>query len=183
MSFAKEPRRLWSAFHRYSIGSVLRGLLLRRHFTSAGLILQSGGNPLPRIDNKGRLESQMCTLWAGVRLEIAKNGHLSIGRGTYLNRNAAVVCHNRVSIGAGCKIAYDVVIMDTDEHEVPGGGPISEPVTIGDGVWLGARVIVLKGVTIGDGAIVGAGSIVTHDLPPRAIAVGQPARVVRIYEP
>ena len=55
------------------------------------------------------------------------------------------------------------------------------PVAIGDDVWLGARVIVLKGVTIGDGAIVGAGSVVTRDIPPWSIAGGQPAKVIRTY--
>jgi acetyltransferase-like isoleucine patch superfamily enzyme len=51
-------------------------------------------------------------------------------------------------------------------------------VVIGCDVWLGARVMVLPGVTVGDGCVVGAGSIVTKDLPPGAIAVGVPARVV-----
>lgn len=182
MTFAEQIAWLRSARRRYSIISVTRGLLLRRHFTKAGLVVHAGGSPRPRIENKGRLESPMCTLWSGVRLEVARGARLTIGKGTYLNRNTVVVCHERVTIGAACKIAYDVIIMDTDEHRVPGGGPMTAPVTIGDGVWLGARVIVLKGVTIGDGAIIGAGSIVTKDVPARAIAVGQPAKVLRIYE-
>lgn len=52
------------------------------------------------------------------------------------------------------------------------------PVVIGDGVWLGAGVSVIDGVEVGDGAVVGAGSVVTKDVPPRAIALGVPARVV-----
>lgn len=182
MSFKGRIAKLRAARQRYSVASVARGILLRRHFTSAGLIVQAGSGPRPRIENKGILESPMCTLWSGVRLEVARGARLTIGKGTYLNRDTVVVCHEAVSIGAGCKIAYDVVIMDTDEHRIPGGGPMTAPVVIGDGVWLGARVIVLKGVTIGSGAIVGAGSIVTKDIPPRAIAVGQPARVVRYYD-
>jgi maltose O-acetyltransferase len=46
-------------------------------------------------------------------------------------------------------------------------------------VWIGARAIVLKGVTIGHDTVVGAGAIVTRSLPPRTVAVGQPARVIR----
>lgn len=136
---------------------------------------------MPRIDNRGWLETPACMLWSGVRIEVAPGGHLSIGKGTYLNRNTTVVCHDSVTIGEYCKVAYDVVIMDTDEHPVPGSARLTAPVVIEDGAWLGARTIVLKGVTVGAGAIVGAGSIVTRDIPPRAIAAGQPAKVLRFY--
>lgn len=50
---------------------------------------------------------------------------------------------------------------------------------IGNDVWIGARAMIGRGVTIGDGAIVGAGSLVLHDVPPYAIVVGTPARVLR----
>jgi maltose O-acetyltransferase len=50
---------------------------------------------------------------------------------------------------------------------------------IEDNVWLGARVIVLGGVTIGEGSCIGAGSVVNTDVPPRSLAVGVPARVIR----
>ena len=52
-------------------------------------------------------------------------------------------------------------------------------VTIGRNAWLGGAVIVCPGVTIGDDTVVGAGSVVTRDLPPAVVAVGNPARVVR----
>jgi acetyltransferase-like isoleucine patch superfamily enzyme len=88
------------------------------------------------------------------------------------------VCHKRIEIGENCQIAYDTVIMDTDEHPISGGnGP--QAVLIGNNVWIGTRAIVLKGVTIGDGAVIGAGAIVTRDVPARTVAVGQPARVIR----
>ena len=55
----------------------------------------------------------------------------------------------------------------------------AEPITIGRNVWIGGGAIVLPGVTIGDDTVVGAGSVVTRDLPAGAVAVGNPARVVR----
>ena len=53
------------------------------------------------------------------------------------------------------------------------------PVRIGRGAWLGQNVVVMPGVTIGAGTVVGANAVVTSDLPPRCVAVGAPARVLR----
>ena len=53
------------------------------------------------------------------------------------------------------------------------------PITIGDNVWLGGGVIVCPGVTIGENSVVGAGSVVVRDIPANAVAVGNPARVVK----
>ncbi|WP_411121877.1 sugar O-acetyltransferase [Streptomyces sp. x-19] len=55
----------------------------------------------------------------------------------------------------------------------------AKPIAVGDRVWLGGGVTVLPGVTIGADTVVGAGSVVTKDLPPKVLAVGNPARVVR----
>ncbi|HVX19074.1 MAG TPA: sugar O-acetyltransferase [Acidimicrobiales bacterium] len=55
----------------------------------------------------------------------------------------------------------------------------AEPITIDDNVWLGGGVIVLPGVHIGTNTVVGAGAVVTRDLPPDVLAVGNPARVIR----
>ncbi|MEI6212126.1 MAG: DapH/DapD/GlmU-related protein [bacterium] len=73
--------------------------------------------------------------------------------------------------------------MDNDYHSVedrrqPG---VSAPIILGCNVWLGVRVIVLKGVTIGDNAVIGAGSVVTHDIPANSLAAGVPARVIRSF--
>ena len=62
-------------------------------------------------------------------------------------------------------------------------GIIARGVRIGDGAWIGAGAIVLDGVTVGEGAVVGAGAVVTRDVPPFAVAVGVPTRVVRQREP
>lgn len=55
----------------------------------------------------------------------------------------------------------------------------AEPITIEEGAWLGAHVVVGPGVTIGARSVIGAGSIVTRDIPPDVVAVGNPCRVVR----
>jgi acetyltransferase-like isoleucine patch superfamily enzyme len=56
---------------------------------------------------------------------------------------------------------------------------MSAPVHIGSHVWIGARALILKGVRIGDGAVVAAGSVVTRDVPSRALVAGNPAQVIR----
>jgi acetyltransferase-like isoleucine patch superfamily enzyme len=56
------------------------------------------------------------------------------------------------------------------------------PIVVEDGVWLGVGTKILAGVRIGRGAVIGAGSIVTHDVPAGAIAIGVPARVVRMRD-
>ena len=57
------------------------------------------------------------------------------------------------------------------------------PVRIQSKAWVGFNVSILKGVTVGEGAVIGAGSVVTKDVPPNTIAVGNPAQVVRHLEP
>ncbi|MBP7051983.1 MAG: hypothetical protein KBE65_13295 [Phycisphaerae bacterium] len=80
-----------------------------------------------------------------------------------------------------------MAIYDCDFHEIDpilrnrGPGP-NMPVEIGDNVWLGSRVMVLKGVTIGANSVVGAGSIVTTSLPANCVAAGVPARVIRTVD-
>lgn len=162
-----------------SIREHLLGLWLRRHFQRAGLVVVRGWFPFPSVENRGHIEVENCAFFAGVRLECRSGATLRIGNGTYLNRNTEVVAGQSVTIGRDCKIARDVIIMDTDQHPLPGGDLNTDPVVLEDRVWIGARSIVLKGVTIGHDAVIGAGSVVTKDIPPRAIAVGVPARVVR----
>ena len=100
-----QPTRLRAAIQRYGLGPLLCGFLLRRHFTRAGVIVWTGGMPAPSIRNRGRLEVSTVILWPATRLNIAPRARLTIGKGTYLNRGATVICHERVAIGERCKIA------------------------------------------------------------------------------
>lgn len=185
MQISTRPSRtVWQRVRRrlrkHSLLSLLLGLALRVRFTRAGVLVREPGLPLIKVLNKGgRIEVANCTFFPGVRLECWRGARITIGNGTYLNRNTEIIAQREVTIGRDCKIAWDVVIMDTDQHGIGNAPPLAHPVRIGDKVWIGCRAIVLKGVTIGDGAVIGAGAIVTRDVPPGAVVVGEAARVIR----
>jgi acetyltransferase-like isoleucine patch superfamily enzyme len=103
--------------------------------------------------------------------------------GAYINRYTVLDAHQHIEIGRNCMIGPHCYLTDGD-HGVQMGQPIPrqamtvKPVVVEEEAWLGAGVIVLKGVRIGRGAVIGAGSVVTRDIDAFAIAVGVPARVI-----
>ena len=157
----------------------LLGFLLRFRFQRAGIVVVMGPFPFPSVSNEGRIEVGNCAFYPGVRLECWAGAEIQIGTGTYLNRGTEIVAARYVAIGRDCKIARDVIIMDTDQHALPTGELTVRPVSIGDRVWIGARAMILKGVTIGHDAVIGAGSVVTKDVPAGAVVGGVPARILR----
>jgi acetyltransferase-like isoleucine patch superfamily enzyme len=110
---------------------------------------------------------------------------ITIGDHTFINYGSSISAHKRVAIGRHCLLGHYTLILDNNEHDLQQHRvlPPSEPVVIEDHVWIGSRVCILPGVRIGHHSAVGAGSIVTTDVPPYCLAVGNPARVVRSIEP
>lgn len=110
---------------------------------------------------------------------------VSIGANTTMDQDVELVVAEgtRLSVGKGCFIARGVTIRTSDQHPIVdgGGNRINPPrdVAVGNHVWLGTRVVVMKGVTIGSGSIVGLGSMVTHNIPAGVIAAGCPAKVMK----
>jgi len=124
------------------------------------------------------------------------NSTIRIGARTHIGGGTLLDAAEQIAIGDDVMLAFEVLVMDHDSHSLKfserkndvtdwkqgkkdwSNVPI-KPVTIGDRAWIGARVIILKGVTINQGGVVGAGSVVTKDVPPYTIVAGNPARVVR----
>lgn len=111
---------------------------------------------------------------AGVRL----GSDCVVGPGSIIYGARPVTVGNNVLMGAR------VTLIPHDHPHDRGAliqdqGMVGDPITIEDNVWLGANVVVLKGVTIGTGSVVGAGSVVIRDVPPYTVAAGVPARVIR----
>lgn len=111
------------------------------------------------------------------------HSRLVIRDGTFINAECLVDNTGPVSIGANVHLGPRVCLI-TSTHQVGvtsrrAGEVLALPVTISDGVWLGAGVMVMPGVTIGAGAIVAAGAVVTKDLGGDAVYAGVPARLIR----
>jgi maltose O-acetyltransferase len=112
---------------------------------------------------------------------VAFGGALTIGEGTYINYGTNISTTESVTIGRNCAIGQYAIIMDddyhaVDDHQQPGK---RAPIVIEDDVWIGARAIVLRGTHVGRGAVIGANSVVRGEIPPRTIAAGSPARVIK----
>ena len=179
MNYRSLLNKIKLRLRKHSIREHVDGLWFSKKFDSNGYIVVSGGRPLPKvIHNGGKLIAGNCQFYSGVRLEIGPNATLLIGNGTYLNRNTLIVCEDHIEIGKNCKIAWDVIIMDSDLHPIDESPIINKPVYIEDDVWIGCRSIILKGVTIGYGSVVVAGSVVTKYIPPITICGGSPAKLI-----
>ena len=120
---------------------------------------------------------------------------VSVGKGTYGELTVLNFSnHYHLNIGHFCSIGPGVIFSVCSDHpfnhlssypfKVKICGEVFEATSKGDinvkdDVWIGANSVILSGVTIGQGAVVGAGSIVTKDVPPYAIVVGNPAKVIK----
>ena len=108
-----------------------------------------------------------------------------IGDNFYMNAGCHIL--GEITIGDDVMIGPKTVIWGRD-HGIKKDKPMREqehfkqPITIGNDVWIGANVTILKGVKISDGVVIGAGSVVTKDIPPYAIVVGNPAKIVKYRE-
>lgn len=145
---------------------------------------QIGGGCSFSITGRSRLQVGAETALTGGARFFVRGGVLEIGARGFVGYGAIVSAQERITIGNDVLIAEYVTIRD-QEHRFECGATTWEngfdtaPIVIGNNVWLGAKVTVLKGVTIGNNVVVGANSVVTHDLPDNTVAVGAPARVIR----
>lgn len=119
---------------------------------------------------------------------------LFFGKKCQIGDNVHIVSCRMVKIGDNCLMASNIFISDTSHgnyskvdissspYIAPNSRPLySKPVVIGDNVWIGENVCILSGSKIGDGCIVGANSVVTKDIPENCIAVGSPAKVIKVW--
>lgn len=113
-----------------------------------------------------------------VYIGVIGDGNLSIGDHCFFNINSSITCLEKVVIGDNCKFGNNLVIVDHDHNFRAHGNYtkdnpefISSPIIIGNNVWVGANVTILRGSTIGDNCVIGAGSIVYGNIPSNSVFV------------
>jgi len=179
--------RVSVAFYRYP--------LLRAHCSCVGKRLQMelvpnfNGPIKVYLGDDVRLSGRLT--FSGARIfpdpELRVGNRTFIGHGSQISVAKSVVIGSDVLIAGGCWI-LDYSAHPLDPHLRLAGVQVEaedvRPVRIGDKVWLGRDVIVLPGVVIGEGAVIGAATVVTKSVPPGAICVGNPGRVISrtVYE-
>ena len=120
-------------------------------------------------------------------IETGFGGSLSIGNKTCIHPRGQINAYKSpIEIGCGVDIAPNCAFYSYDHGFAPDKNISEQPletkgkIVVNDHAWLGVGVIVLSGVCIGKGAVIGAGSVVTDDIPEGGVAVGVPARVVKM---
>lgn len=161
--------------------AALRGRLLARRGDGDRLKIGRGveliGRENIRLGNSVTLWGNSCLNATGQR------GHIEIGDSTHLDQYCVLYGQGGLTIGSGCAIAAGVVIYSqSNQYKFDPTGPIlgqpviHAPVTIGDDVWIGARVVILPGVAVGSHAVIGAGAVVRHGVEAWSIVGGVPAK-------
>ncbi len=128
---------------------------------------------------------EACSLGVGLFLNTGENSTIKIGNNVGINDYAYISAVYGIEIGDYSRIGEFVSIRDNDhvfsDPHIPicKQGFTGKPIKIGSDVWIGRGVFIGKGVEIGNGAVIGANSVVTKSIPPFAVAVGSPAKVIK----
>jgi maltose O-acetyltransferase len=108
---------------------------------------------------------------------------VAIADGAWIAHRCYFDSRARIDIGEQCYLGMEVMLCTSGHRIGPAerraGDFLAEPITVGDGAWVGARALVLPGVTVGAGSVVAAGAVVTADCEPGGLYAGVPARRVK----
>lgn len=156
---------------------------IAKHLPSSSAGIQVGQKALRAFCGKLMLRS--CGKNVNIEQGATFSAKASLGDYSGIGINARI--NGECRIGSHVMMGTDVVVITrnhaferTDIPMMEQGFEEERPVTIGNDVWIGDRVIILPGVTVGDGSILGAGAVVTHDVPAYAIVAGVPAKVIKM---
>lgn len=177
---------------KYSLSDIFRmgySFILTKMFYPGALLVR---RPISIRQKKGFHYGKGLSTGKNCRIEVFGDGVIEMGDRCQIGDNTHLVSSESVKIGDDCLFASKIFVSDTSHGsygktpssplDLPNCRPLtSNPVEIGDRVWLGENVVVLGGVTIGEGSIIGAGSVVTKSIPANCIAVGSPARPIKRF--
>jgi len=169
----------------------LRGLLLKFRLCMAGgrvgkRLTAGRGVQLSLGRDASCLVGDRVSVGNGVLLSVAKGANLTIGDDvrimhyTIIGAEQSIIVRDRAQIGEHCSIRdHEHDITTSSMHAAP---IVCSSVSIGVDSWIGRGVAILKGAVVGPGAVVGANAVVRDNIPQCAVAVGIPARIVRMRE-
>lgn len=120
----------------------------------------------------------------GSSIIVGDNGYFQVGDKFRISPRSSVICFKKIVIGNNCRISWEVQVLDTDFHKIRTleGVHLNPPkeIIIGDHVWVGSRVSIMKGAKIGYDCIVASNSVITKPMEGKhQIIAGVPAKVVR----
>lgn len=151
-------------------------------FYGIATFVRSNGSVI-HIGKKSRFRSGSTTNLIGINHPCiisthGNNSEILIGDNCGFS-GTVIGCFSKITIGNNVNCGANTLITDSDWHlnDPRSGQP--KPVSIGNNVWLGYGVMVMKGVSIGDNTVIGAGSVVTKDIPANVIAAGNPCKVIK----
>ncbi len=147
---------------------VFRGCEAGEHLCALGLV---------KVENHGRIIfGDRVTFVGGMipsSIETHAGGTLRIGSGTSINYGTRFEVHQSIEVGSGCLFASMIFLCDKVGSKVA-------PIRIGDDCGIAHGAVIEPGVTIGRGSVVAAGALVTKDVPEDSLALGNPARTMKL---
>jgi len=116
--------------------------------------------------------------FSGAQIKCFENSQISIGNDTYFSGPITIHSKDKITIGSNCSISWNVTIIDSDFHPIGKSPILSKEVIVGNHVWIGSNVTILKGVKIENGTIIAANSVVTKTLK-KGVYAGNPAKYIK----
>lgn len=112
---------------------------------------------------------------SGSRLSVDESAHLHLGNNFVITGASTIICNKYISIGNDCLLSWDVLLMDSDFHNIlidEKKSNLPKPIIIGNHVWIGCQNTILKGVQILDDVVIASNSVITHSVDESNIIVG-----------
>jgi acetyltransferase-like isoleucine patch superfamily enzyme len=160
-----------------SVVALVRGAIVLRHCERGARVYAYGH---VRVRNQGAIRLGNRVVFRGGMIPSELVSHqgaeIRIGDSTFFNYGTSIEAHRSVTVGERCIVASMVRLADT--HKSASG-----PITIGDDVWIAHGALITPGVSVGAGSVISAGSVVTKDVPPRSLAIGNPASCISLSFP
>ncbi|RYP55240.1 hypothetical protein DL769_010209 [Monosporascus sp. CRB-8-3] len=158
----------------------------RRRLVELFKVIQNDTTPLPPPAPTPEEDEDLFAnyVWCDGPIKMDYGYNVKFGENVYVNSNSTWIDSSPITVGArtligpNCSFYSGRHPTDSRVRNGTNGPEDGAPITIGEDCWLGGNCIVLPGVTIGRGSTIGAGAVVTKDIPPNVVAVGNPARIL-----